>query len=122
MTASTPAQAPARRKKRRIEGLHRDDRVGIEPVDTVLYGSLDPLKMLWRMCGLNQAFRRLFRRYLGKAVPQLFVAAQGIHHDLITHRRLRMAVPGVVFLIYRVVDNCCLHKKLEPQINTDGRG
>src|SRR5207302_5421801 len=57
------------------------------------------------------SFRRLFGRDLVEVFPKVFVAAKSIHHHLITHRRLRMAGTGIMFLIDRMMNDRSSHTR-----------
>ncbi len=114
-----PGTGSAGREQCRIERLHRNCGVGIEPVEPVLHRSFDTFVMLRRMRREDEALRSLFRRDLVQARPQVGVTAECFHHGLVTHRGFGMPRPGIVLLIDRMMDECGFHALWNEKVITN---
>jgi hypothetical protein len=86
----------ARAPERRVHRAHGDDRIRVQVCNAFAHGALDRPVVLRRMARLHIAARRGHGFDLRKPRPQRPIAAQGIHHDRVARRLLRMMLARVV--------------------------
>jgi hypothetical protein len=94
--------------------LHRDGRVHVKTIQAVCKSFLDPLEMLFRMRGLNDSLRGLFRRNFDERVPKLLIALESVDYNPIALRHFRMTGTCIVLFVDRMVDDRCSHGSINP--------